>query len=301
MNNRIGIIINLNKHEALNVLNEFLRKVKSLNMNFIVQESICKKIHTIPKQIKILKDDKLVSECDLVVAFGGDGTILRTVNSIGNIEVPILGVNIGSLGFLAATSLNNVIEHIKQYFENKLAIEKRSLLELSIEGENKNWHALNEFVIDNSGFHRVIKIETYIDGSLLNSYISDGLIISTPTGSTAYSLANGGPIVLPSKTAVFIVNPICPHTLSNRPVVIPNSSVVKLRVHSEINKYQLICDGQSLGEFSEEKVIQIRRASFNVSLIAVPENDFYTTLHTKLGWGEDFRNKKRWQRKDKVY
>ena len=91
-------------------------------------------------------------------------------------------------------------------------------------------------IIDNSGFHRVIKIETYIDGNLLNSYISDGLIISTPTGSTAYSLANGGPIVLPSKTAVFIVNPICPHTLSNRPVVIPNSSIVKLRVHSEINK-----------------------------------------------------------------
>jgi len=294
MKNQIGIFINLNKHEALNVLNEFFQKIKSLDYNFAIQKSLSNQIPNVPKHITILKDDNIFSECELIVAFGGDGTILRTVHSIGKTEMPILGVNIGSLGFLAATSLSSVVDHIKQYFNQELAIEKRSILELSIDGENKKWYALNEFVIDNSGFHRVIKIKTHIDGNLLNSYISDGLIISTPTGSTAYSLANGGPIVLPSKTAVFIVNPICPHTLSNRPVVIPNSSIVKLQVHSEINKYQLISDGQSLGEFSTDKIIQIKRAPFDVSLIAVPENDFYTTLRTKLGWGEDFRNKKRW-------
>ena len=294
MTKQIGIFINLKKHKALNVLYEFFQKIQSLNYSFAIQNSLFDQIPNVPDHISILQDKKIFSECDLIVAFGGDGTILRTVHSIGKNEIPILGVNIGSLGFLAATSLDNVVEHIKQYCNNELSIDKRSVLELSIEGEDNKWFALNEFVIDNSGFHRVIKIETKIDDHLLNSYLSDGLIISTPTGSTAYSLANGGPIVLPSKSAVFIVNPICPHTLSNRPVVIPDSATIKLNVHSEIEKYQLICDGQSLGNFSVDKIIQIRRASFDVSLITVPENDFYTTLRTKLGWGEDFRNKKRW-------
>jgi NAD+ kinase len=291
---QIGIFINLNKHEALNVLYEFFQKIESLKYNFAIQDSLSSKVPNVPQYIKVMPDDKIFSECDLVIAFGGDGTILRTVHSIGKNMIPILGVNIGSLGFLAATSLENVVKHINQYFNNELLIDKRSVLELSIEGEKNKWFALNEFVIDNSGFHRVIKIETQIDDHLLNSYVSDGLIISTPTGSTAYSLANGGPIVLPSQTAVFIVNPICPHTLSNRPVVIPDSATIKLNVHSEIGKFQLICDGQSLGDYSVDKSIKICRASFEVSLIAVPENDFYSTLRTKLGWGEDFRNKNRW-------
>ena len=294
MQKQIGIFINLNKHEAHKVLNEFFQKIQSKNYNIAIQNSLSKQLQNVPEHITVLQDEKIFSECELIVAFGGDGTILRTVHLIGKTEIPILGVNIGSLGFLAATSLDSVVKHIKQYFNNELSIDKRSVLELSIDGENNRWYALNEFVIDKAGFHRVIKIETNINGHLLNSYISDGLIISTPTGSTAYSLANGGPIVLPSKSSVFIVNPICPHTLSNRPVVIPDSVEIELIVQSEIEEYQLICDGRSLGNFSINKNIKIRRAEFDVSLVIVPENDFYTTLRTKLGWGEDFRNKKRW-------
>lgn len=294
MNKNIGIFINLNKHEALKVISEFFNRIKTLDYKFIIQQSLSKHIPEVPEYIKILPDEEIYSESDLIVAFGGDGTILRTVHLIGKNEIPILGVNIGSLGFLAATSLDNVIKHIDQFFNHSLSIDNRSVLELNFKGENEKWYALNEFVIDKAGFHRVIKIETKIDTRLLNSYISDGLIISTPTGSTAYSLANGGPIVLPSKSNIFIVNPICPHTLSNRPVVIPDISNIELTVHSEIEKYQLICDGQSMGDFSTEKKMQIRRAEFDVSLVNVPESDFYTTLRTKLGWGEDFRNKHRW-------
>lgn len=294
MQPKIGIFINLNKHKALKMLDEFFHKINGLSYQFVIQKSLNKKLENIPDYIVVLEDRQVYSECQLIVAFGGDGTILRTAHTIGNSSIPILGVNIGSLGFLAATSIETVIDHIKQFFNNDLSIDNRTLLELTVGGEDKRWYALNEFVIDNSGFHRVIKIETHINNHLLNSYISDGLIISTPTGSTAYSLANGGPIIIPSETAVFVVNPICPHTLSNRPVVIPDTSIINLRVFSEIKKYQLISDGQTLGEFSEEKNITIKKADFDVSLIAVPENDFYTTLRTKLGWGEDFRNKKRW-------
>lgn len=294
MKNNVGIFINLNKHQALKVLNNFFVKIRSLDYNFVIQKSLSENIPKIPDYIKVVQDKEIFSESDLIVAFGGDGTILRTVHLIEKNEIPILGVNIGSLGFLAATSIENVIDHIEDYFSNTLSIDKRSVLELNLKGENKKWFALNEFVIDKAGFHRVIKIETNVNNRLLNSYISDGLIISTPTGSTAYSLANGGPIVLPSKSNVFIVNPICPHTLSNRPVVIPDNVQIELSVHSEIEKYQLICDGQSLGDFSTAKQMQIKKAAFDVSLVNVPENDFYTTLRTKLGWGEDFRNKKRW-------
>jgi NAD+ kinase len=296
MKQQIGIFINLKKHEALRILNEFFSKIKTSSFHFVIQKSLSVRIPSVPAHIKIVSDNKIFSESDLIVAFGGDGTILRSVQLINKNEIPILGVNIGSLGFLAATSLQNVVEHINQFFNHELTIDKRSILELNIKGRKDKWYALNEFVIDKAGFHRVIKIETKIENHLLNSYISDGLIISTPTGSTAYSLANGGPIVLPSKSGVFVVNPICPHTLSNRPVIIPDSVNISLKVNSELKKYQLICDGQSLGIFSINKTIQICRADFDVSLVNVPENDFYTTLRTKLGWGEDFRNKKRWSK-----
>lgn len=296
MKKQIGIFINLKKHDALKILSDFFAKTESSKFNFVIQRSLSIKIPTVPKHIKVVPDNNFFSESELIVAFGGDGTILRTVHLLSKSEIPILGVNIGSLGFLAATSLEKVSDHINQFFNNDLKIDKRSVLELNIKGEKEKWFALNEFVVDKAGFHRVIKIETIIDKNLLNSYISDGLIISTPTGSTAYSLANGGPIVLPSKSGVFIVNPICPHTLSNRPVVIPDSVNIELKVHSEIKKYQLICDGQSLGNFSVNKTMEIRRAEFDVSLVIVPGNDFYTTLRTKLGWGEDFRNKKRWSK-----
>jgi len=190
MKKQIGIFINLKKHEALKVLYEFFQKIQSLNYSFAIQNSLYDKIPNVPEYISVLQDEKIFSECELIVAFGGDGTILRTVHSIGKNEIPILGVNIGSLGFLAATSLDNVVEHIKQYFDNELSIDKRSVLELSIEGKDKKWHALNEFVIDNSGFHRVIKIETRIDDNLLNSYLSDGLIISTPKKRCIYCESN---------------------------------------------------------------------------------------------------------------
>lgn len=294
MKNQIGIFINLNKHNALNVLKDFFEKIKTLEFNFVIQDSFANKIPFIPEHINTIPDDIVFSESSLIVAFGGDGTILKTVQMVEKNKIPILGVNIGSLGFLAATSIENVVDHINQYFNKELKIDQRSLLKLKIKNENNEWYAFNDIVIDKAGFHRVIKIETRIDEQLLNSYISDGLIISTPTGSTAYSLANGGPIVIPSNSSVFIVNPICPHTLSNRPVVIPDSALIELSVQSEIKKFQLICDGQALGIFDETKVIEICKAPFKVSLVMVPENNFYNTLRTKLGWGEDFRNKKRW-------
>ncbi len=295
MSYKVGIFVNLRKDEAKNILNTFFSQVKNSPHKFSLQQSIAKEINFIPSHIHVEPDEDVFSTSDLIVTFGGDGTILRTVQLINKNEIPILGVNIGTLGFLTATSVESVNSHIEQFFNDKFQIDRRSVLKLEISGEKKNWYAFNDFVIDKAGFHRVINIVTKIDDHLLNSYIADGLIISTPTGSTAYSLANGGPIVIPSKSKVFVVNPICPHTLSNRPVVVPDSATLTLNVQSELKKFQLIGDGQSLGTFSLNKTINISRAEFDVLLVNIPGNDFYTTLRSKLGWGEDFRNKSRWK------
>ncbi len=295
MSYKVGVVVNLRKDEAKNVLNTFFSQVKNSLYKFSLQQSIAKEINFIPSHIHVEPDDDIFSTSDLIVTFGGDGTILRTVQLINKNEIPILGVNIGTLGFLTATSVESVNSHIEQFFDDKFQIDRRTVLKLEISGEKKNWHAFNDFVIDKAGFQRVINIVTKIDDHLLNSYIADGLIISTPTGSTAYSLANGGPIVIPSKSKVFVVNPICPHTLSNRPVVVPDSATLTLNVQSELEKFQLIGDGKSLGTFSLNKTINISRAEFDVLLVNIPGNDFYTTLRSKLGWGEDFRNKSRWK------
>lgn len=295
MSFKIGVFVNIRKQEANNVLNTFFEQVKNSQHKFVLQQSLASKINFIPEHIHVEPDKEVFSTSQLIVAFGGDGTILRTVHLINKNEIPILGVNIGSLGFLTATSVENVNKHIEQYFNNKFEVDRRSVLKLEISDLKDTWYAFNDFVIDKAGFHRVIKIVTKIDDHLLNSYIADGLIISTPTGSTAYSLANGGPIVIPSKSRVFLVNPICPHTLSNRPVVVPDSAKLTLNVQSELEKFQLISDGQSLGTFSVKKTINISRAKFDVLLVNIPGNDFYTTLRSKLGWGEDFRNKSRWK------
>ncbi len=138
----------------------------------------------------------------------------------------------------------------------------------------------------------MIKIITFIDDRLLNSYVADGIVISTPTGSTAYSLANGGPIVVPLTNA-FIINPICPHTLSNRPIVISDHSKISLNVESEHKKFNVFGDGQIIGTFEVGTQLNLQKAQYNVNLVQVPKQDFYTILREKLGWGEDIRDKNR--------
>lgn len=296
MKKKVGIFINLRKPQAFTSLQSFFEKVKNSQHQFCILQSLADKIQDIPAHIEVESDDDMFTTSDLIVAFGGDGTILRTVHLVNKSEIPILGVNIGTLGFLAAASVENVSDHIEDFLNKNFRIERRSVLKLEISDIQGCWYAFNDFVIDKAGFHRVIKIITHLNSKLLNSYIADGLIISTPTGSTAYSLANGGPIVIPTDSKVFIVNPICPHTLSNRPVVYPDSAELTLNVHSELEKFQLLGDGQNLGTYSVDKTVKICRADFDALLVNIPGNDFYTTLRTKLGWGDDFRNKSRWDK-----
>jgi NAD+ kinase len=287
---KVGIFVNLKKSSIQQLLIRFFEQVKHSKNRYLITDSVQSILKLVPDHVKLCSNEEILDQADLIVAFGGDGTILWTIQNIASREIPILGVNIGGLGFLTATSIDNARNNIEDFLHGKLKIERRSLLQLQIEGMKEIRYALNDFVIDKGSFSRVIKIRTYIDKKLLNSYIADGLIISTPTGSTAYSLSNGGPIMNP-QTHAFIINPVCPHTLSNRPVVIPDSSLISIEVQSELDRFEIFGDGQDIGSYSIETRINLSKADFSACLVHIPQQDFYTTLSEKLGWGEDLRHK----------
>ncbi len=294
---RIGIFANIRKKQMERIISEFFDKIGDKKYKIYLPDELSKLIPDLPAYVKTASEQEVLDISELIIAFGGDGTILRTAHLVRERGTPILGVNLGGLGFLAATSIEMVAHHLSHFASGKFSTEKRSMLQLEIHGQKDRILALNDFVVDKAGFSRVIKINTEVDGHLLNSYIADGLIISTPTGSTAYSLANGGPILLPT-TPAFIINPICPHTLSNRPVVVDDSAVIDIIVQSELKRFQIFCDGRNLGSFPTGTQLTVRKAGFYVQLVKVPNQEFFRTLRSKLGWGEDFRNKQRWSYDD---
>ena len=280
----IGIIINPRKEEV----QEYLKKID----NWLASKS--------EQQIQVEECDekRLLKESKLILTLGGDGTILRAVQAVTDKMIPILGVNLGGLGFLADTPPDKMVHNLEAFLSGNYFIEERIVLKCQIENNKQIFYAFNDLVIDKSGFSRVIEIITSVDEKLLNSYVADGLIISTPTGSTGYSLSAGGPIVVP-QTNVFIVNPICPHSLTNRPVVISDDSHITLQVFTEYKEINLYKDGQFVNNYPSGIIFNISKAEFVIKLIKMKEMTFFETLRNKLHWGEDFRDKKRWSFNDK--
>jgi NAD+ kinase len=288
--NKVGILANTNKPVIKRVLSEFFITLKDSPHHYQVPSQFKTIFSEIPSYIHTLSENDLLKSSHLIVSFGGDGTILRNARLVGKREIPILGVNLGGLGFLTASSAEMAKIHIEKFFKENLSVEKRSVLKVEIEGESTCHYLLNDLVIDKAGFTRLIKVTTMVDNFFLNSYLADGILIATPTGSTAYSLANGGPIVAPLTNA-FIVNPICPHTLSNRPIVVPDSALISLAIESEINKFNVFGDGEKIGTYPAGTAVRLQKADYSVHLVQIPEQEFFTILREKLGWGEDFRNK----------
>jgi NAD+ kinase len=290
--NIVGILANINKPVIKDVLPAFFKEVQGSKHKFQISEDVRSVLTDIPAYIDVVTDEKLLETSHLVISFGGDGTILRNARIIGKGEIPILGVNLGGLGFLTSSSADMAFTHVNEYFDNRLRVEKRSVLKVTIAGEKTGHYLLNDLVVDKAGFSRLIKITTNIDGKLLNAYVADGIVISTPTGSTAYSLANGGPIVVPMTNA-FIINPICPHTLSNRPIVISDDAKISMEIESEHEIYNVFGDGQKIGTYPVGTEVELEKADYDVHLVQVQEHEFYTILREKLGWGEDVRLKNR--------
>ncbi len=228
----------------------------------------------------------IVEAGDLVLSFGGDGTLLRAAHLTGPNDTPLLGVNICRLGFLADIEVEQLHEALEQIVAGKYTVEERMVLEATADNPSHfdtEW-ALNEFAVNRSGAAGLVKIEVEVDGTPLNTYWADGLIVGTPTGSTAYSLSNGGPIIMPGVDAV-ILTPIAPHTLTVRPIVLPADSTITCRVLDDNQPYVFAADGRSTHFENDNLQFTIDRAPHTVNLVKLPEQHFFHTLRSKLMWG----------------
>lgn len=228
--------------------------------------------------------EQIGRSCDLAIIVGGDGTLLHTARNLADHKVPLLGVNLGRLGFLADVSPDNMTTTLEQVFNGHYSEEQRALLRAEIDGRRET--ALNDVVIHKWNTARMIEFEIHIDDSFVDTQRSDGLIISTPTGSTAYALSGGGPLMHPGLDATLLV-PICPHRLSNRPIVVSGDSIIEIRVcrHTEPEHVRVTCDGQSCLSLTNN-TITVRKHSRQVHLIHPEGHDHFNLLRAKLGWGE---------------
>jgi len=233
--------------------------------------------------------DRLVAEADLVVALGGDGTLLSVARSAGARAVPILGVNLGRLGFLAEVNLDEVLATLEKALDGNLNVVSRMRLDVRVQRQGEEiaaFLALNDAVITNAQISRMIDVDAYADGVRVTTYHADGLIVATPTGSTAYSLSAGGPLLAPDLGAI-VLTPICPHSLTQRPLVLPDTVEVEIVPHALGERASLTVDGQEgLAHLEEGDRIRVCRSEHPVELVASPFLDRYQILHAKLRWGE---------------
>jgi NAD+ kinase len=231
-----------------------------------------------------------VTVADLAISFGGDGTFLAAAQKIGSKNIPILGINAGHLGFLADVAESNLESDLQQIIDGQHRIEERTVLHVEIEQNQKTetFFALNDVSVLKKDSAAMITINLHIDGEFVNIYKSDGLIVSTPTGSTAYSLSVGGPILTPN-AANFIIVPIAPHSLSVRPLVICDCCEISLKTASRSGNYLVSIDNRSL-QVKESAVIFIKKANYKVKSIQPYNHSFFGTLRNKLMWGADARN-----------
>ena len=278
---RENIATMFNKFSMLNVdvwvfepLYEFLQKKAGLR----------------PKIAGLFTDHTdLPKELDFLFSLGGDGTFLETVNLVRDTGIPVLGVNIGRLGFLSYISQENMAESLESVFSGNYDIEERMLLKVEASGTEMHELdvALNEVrIYKNSG--SLITVHVKVNDEFLSAYWADGLLLSTPTGSTAYNLSVGGPIVVPESKS-FVLSPIAPHNLTVRPLVLPDSAVLQLSVDTRDPQFQLALDSRTI-DLDVDNTVTIRKADYTLKMVRIENISFYSTLRNKLMWGADKRN-----------
>ena len=242
-----------------------------------------------PSASVVKDEEEAIDRADIVIALGGDGTMLYTARLMKNIQKPILGVNSGRLGFMAYTQKENLEQALEFLLEGNYRIDKRYLLEA--EDNNGNiYHALNEFLFSKKDSTSMVTVHAEYDEMFINDYWADGLIVASPTGSTAYNLYSSGPIVMPN-TDVMVLTPINPHTLTTRPLVLPSNKSLKIVVEKQEQEVLFSYDGQIREIQSYPFEVNIQRSNFTIDLIELPNQSYFDTLRQKLMWGMDSRRK----------
>lgn len=288
-----GIVANTAKRQSLTVLSTVLGALKGRGASFRVHDELVRAARaagTLPPDAGPGSPmEELLTASEMVIALGGDGTILSTARAIGRREIPILGVNLGKLGFLAEVPVDELEACLGDIAAGRYAVEERLALEAFVGGDPVPLTALNEVSIDRGASARVLDFETEVDGHYLGTYAADGIIVTTPTGSTGYSLATGGPIVTPRSDVLTIIA-VSPHTLTARPVIIPSGSEVKVNVREGPAQVHITADGQVEKFCPTPLTCTIRRAPFAVRLARWRDGSYFDLLRAKLMWGRDLRS-----------
>ena len=283
---KIGIFANIHKVKVKEVLPAFLAWLTERKVEVVISRQLKDWLELTPEKVEVVNHTVLPSTSDIVIAMGGDGTMLAAARLVGKWEKPLLGINMGGLGFLTEISLEDMYKKMERLIAGEFAIEKRMVLAAHVfpSLNQKHYFALNDVILDRGKSPRVMEVEVTIDGEYFNTYVSDGIIVATPTGSTAYSLSALGPIVVPSLESI-ILNPICPHTLTARPTVIPADSKVVLKVQLYDSEALLSMDGQKNINISSDIFVEICKGNFYVNLINFRDHSFFDRLRKKLQWG----------------
>lgn len=279
---RIGIICKTGRPEGIAILRDFIPWLAERGCEvFLDSES------AVSLQQKGYTRREIPSLADVIVVLGGDGTMLGVARLIGDKGVPILGVNLGGLGFITEINRDEIVDAVDKVLSGKCSIEDRIMLNALIHREGEriaDFMVLNDVVINKGALARIIDMETYVNDTYVTTFRADGLIISTPTGSTAYSLSAGGPILYPTLNCL-LVTPICPHTLTNRPIVLPDYFITRVVLRSESEDVFLTLDGQVGFSLKKDDIVEVRKSEFTTKFLILPERDYFNVIRTKLKWG----------------
>lgn len=272
-----------------NLINQLHQKGNSIHLFKEFFDYLENRI-SFPEKIHFFTDYESVKPLDMLISIGGDGTMLSTLPLVKDSNVPVLGINTGRLGFLSTVGVEEIDETVNALVNNNYSIDTRSLIKVEVvDSDPLDFEfALNEVTIHKKETSAMITIDAWMDDSFISTYWADGLIVSTPTGSTAYSLSCGGPIAMPSSRN-FIITPIAPHNLNLRPLIVSNDCVISLKAKGRENDYLLTLDSKSY-TFSQDVSIRISKADFELNLIQLNKMDYFKTIRHKLNWGMDKRN-----------
>jgi NAD+ kinase len=282
---KVGIIGKRKNTELYSIVRDLVEWLDGKKVEYLVDSELGKNL----KLKKSVKQADIPKHVELVIVFGGDGTFLSVSKQVNEFDIPILGINSGGLGFLTEFTLDELYPIMEKIIEDDYEIEERGMLSASVYKKNKkfgSYTVLNDLVINNGKVSRIIDLAIYAEGNLITTFKADGIIFSTPTGSTAYSLSAGGPIAHPT-LPVTLITPICPHILTNRPLVVSNEMEITVKVLTEGSSY-LTLDGKETVKVELNDEIKLKKSDSTVKLVKSPFRDYFSILKTKLMWGERY-------------
>ena len=282
---RVGLVAKPDAAQAQSVILRLMEWLGQREMSVVLEKETAGLVPS--ASVAAAHKSDLPGQVDLLIVLGGDGTLLSMARAVGDLGVPILGVNLGGLGFLTATTLDEMLPALETLLAGGMEVEERLMLSASLRRGGQSvgeYIALNDVVITKSAMSRIIDLSVSVGGRHAISYRADGLIIATPTGSTAYNLSAGGPILFPTMDAV-VLTPIAPHTLSNRPIVVPGAQRIEVALLID-QEVMLTMDGQVGVPLRERDVVEVQKAAARIRLVRFPQKDFFSVLRTKLKWGQ---------------